>query len=37
MYVEGIFCDLAKAFDCLNNEMFLAKLHFYEIRGAYED
>jgi hypothetical protein len=35
-HVGGIFCDLAKASDCLNHETLFAKLHFYEIRGAYE-
>jgi hypothetical protein len=37
LHVGGIFCDFAKVFDCLNHEMFLAKLHFYGIRGAYEE
>jgi hypothetical protein len=37
IHVGGIFCDFAKVFDCLNHEMFLAKLHFYGIRGAYEE
>jgi hypothetical protein len=30
----GIFCDLAIAFDCLNYEILLAKLHFYGIQGT---
>jgi len=32
MHSGGIFCDLAKAFDCFSHEMFLAKLHFYRIQ-----
>ena len=36
MNVEGILCDLAKAFDCVNHEM-LAKLHFCGIQGVSED
>jgi hypothetical protein len=27
----GIFCDLAKAVDCMNHEIFLAALHLYGI------
>jgi hypothetical protein len=32
----GIFCDLAKAVDCVNHEIFLATLLSYGILGVFE-
>jgi hypothetical protein len=37
MHVGGIFYDLGKAFDCLNHEILLVKLHVYGIPGVSED
>jgi exonuclease III len=32
-YVGGLFCDLQKAFDCVNHEVLLEKMNFYGISG----
>jgi exonuclease III len=33
MQVGGIFCDLTKAFDCVNHNVLLSKMEFYGITG----
>jgi len=33
LYVGGTFCDLSKAFVCVNHEVLLTNLHFYSIQG----
>jgi hypothetical protein len=34
VHVGRIFSDLAKAFNCVNHEILLSKLHYFGIQGA---
>jgi len=33
LIVGGIFCNLHKAFDCVNHDILLSKMEFYDISG----
>ena len=34
MHINGIFCDLAKVYDCVNHKILLQKLKYYGKQGS---
>jgi hypothetical protein len=36
VHYHGIFCDLAKGFDCINHNILLTKLPFFGIQGEQQ-